>query len=432
MNARVSLDGDRSSPPGGSASGGGIRPERTARAEPECEVYIDHPPTPGRAMNDFVSDPTRGPAHGAGRSPSRSAVVVLAALLAGPAGWVCAQGTDTPRAKARSAQQATPREFRARTLEWPRDRDRVVARVDGKELTLADLVAHMAERHSPDLPKILATPAGRFFFRTPRAADWVRQFADVTALEMEARSRRLDLSKADEHLSRALEAGFASYLEGILRERARTGRNTELSDRTKMIYLDEFQRFRGLQTEVQGWLDFLVPDDFTEKQLYDFFTRNARIFGGRLTMAHILIRHRHPVTLALYEPEGIRAAWARVEDIRARLAKDGSNFEDVARAWSEDRKTAPRGGVLDGVERFDPLLPAILCRTAWNLEDGKWTGPVESRFGLHFVKRIGVSQLQFLLYTNETKPLVRRTLRQKLQEDLIFEVRRKRRIRLEY
>ena len=78
------------------------------------------------------------------------------------------------------------------------------------------------------------------------------------------------------------------------------------------------------------------------------------------------------------------------------------------------------------------VLPAALCRAAWNLRDGNWAGPLESPYGLHFVKRISLSQQQFILFTPAALPKIRETMRKHRQEDLLYEVRKKRRVELLY
>ena len=47
-------------------------------------------------------------------------------------------------------------------------------------------------------------------------------------------------------------------------------------------------------------------------------------------------------------------------DIKARLKPDGSNFEEIARLYSDDTKTGKDGGILQGVHRYDDRLPDSL------------------------------------------------------------------------
>jgi parvulin-like peptidyl-prolyl isomerase len=312
---------------------------------------------------------------------------------------------------------------------WPRDKDRVVAKVDGRELTLGDLMRHLDERHAP---KLLALLDGGHFDATLRSASlaqWVRQYADATALAAEARWKKLDPKACEQALSEALKAGFSKYLK-LYSDRLPKGES--LSQAEVNHLLDRYQRDCGLQAEVAGWLDALVRATFTEQETFQFYNDHVRELGGRVTFAHILIHHRDPVTGVLLAGEARSKALARVADVRARLKPDGSNFEEVAALLSDDKKTARRGGVFEQVGRYDSRLPAELCRATWRLRDGEWSGPVETAFGLHFVKRISFAQVEFALYSPSLRPLVEQTMRQHLQEDLLFAVREKRGVELLY
>lgn len=328
--------------------------------------------------------------------------------------------------------QPNPASGDADRIELPRDRARVVARVDGRDLTMADVVEHIDSRHAPGFGNYLETDAGVLYFRAPYrfGADWVRQYADIAALQAEAKRRGLEIAAAEEHLSAALKSAFELHLES---ERKNGRLRGELTQEEINTRLTRYQQEYGMQTEVQGWLDFLVPDDFTMAQLREFYTAEARMFGGRVTFSHILIQNRDPFSLHLLGGDARKGALERVADLRDRLKDDGSNFEDVAGRYSEDRTTAARGGVFRDVARFDPRLPAALCRAAWKLADGQFTGPVESPFGLHFVKRISFVQASFIAaVTDQTAPRIREGMRKSLQEDLLFAARERFKVELFY
>lgn len=316
-------------------------------------------------------------------------------------------------------------------LRYPRDKERVIAVVGGDDLTVEQMIQHLDQRHAPGFSEYLATEPGNLYFQAPQrfGADWVRQYADIEALKAEARARGLDLNDADPFLSDALKRMFEVYLQGASPAQ---GINPEETRKVLAYRLSRFQQENGMKTEVQGWLDFLVSGEAPDGELRNYMQGNARKFGALVTFSQILIVHRDPVTLRLQEGQARARAWEKVADIKARLKQDGSNFEDVAGRYSEDRKTAQRGGLFRNVSRFDSRLPAILCRTAWQLEDGQWTGPVESAYGLHFVKRITLEQQRFILYSEQTKPIVMDVRRKHLQEDLLYAAREKHGVKLLY
>lgn len=317
-------------------------------------------------------------------------------------------------------------------LLWPRDARRVIARVDGSDLTLDEMLRHVEERHAPGLRAYMATPSGQRDLAAPMAATWVRMYADLCALRNEARYRSLPAKDLDAALSASLKLGFEAWLNDYVAARQRFGENPELTQERINLLLSRYQREHGLAREVEGLLAALVPPPDKEPEIHAFYTKHARIFGGTVTFAHILIHHRDPVSGELLEGEARERAMNKVAEVRARLRPDGGNFAEVAALLSDDRRTAPRGGEFGRVGRLDDRLPAILCRTAWELADGAWAGPVESPFGIHFVRRISFVQEQFVLYTDAARPEIAAAMRRYLQEELLFDVRARRRVTLAY
>lgn len=347
-----------------------------------------------------------------------AALLLLTASLAAQA--------DKPAPAKQQAQERFP------ILEWPRDRERVLAEVDGKPLRLEDLARHIEERHSPGFRDFLATDAGKLLFRSDGIATWVRQFADVQALAAEARARGTKPEVAESALSASLKTYFQRWLEDYVTGLAQQGHPTQLSQERVNSLLSDFQMKHGLACELGGWLDFLEPCDYTDKQLYDYFQAHAMYFGGTVSVAHILIQHRDSGTGILLNAEGQKQALERLAEVRAILRPDGSNFAEVAARKSEDTITAAKGGVLPDISRFDNRLPAILCRTAWFLKDGQVSEVIESQYGYHLVKRLEFNQQRFILYTEDSKPEVRSMMERDRHESLLFKVRADHKVALRY
>jgi len=345
----------------------------------------------------------------------------IAAVLFLPAFLVAQTGQAAPK-----ASEHFP------VLAWPRDRERVLAEVDGKPLRLEDLARHIEERHSPGFREFLATDAGNLLLRSDGIATWVRQFADVRALAAEARARNITPEAAEPALSASLKNYFQHWLDDYVAGLARQGHPTQITQERVNHLLSDFQLKHGLACELGGWLDFLEPDDYTDKQLRDYLNDHARYFGGTVTIAHILVQHRDAGTGILLDDEGQKRALSRLADVRARLRPDGSNFAEVAALMSEDTVTAAKGGVLRDVARFDDRLPAILCRTAWFVKEGEISDVVESQYGYHIVKRLEFNQHRFILFTDDAKPEIRSMMRRDRQEDLLFKLRASRQVTLKY
>lgn len=356
-------------------------------------------------------------------SPFRLALpTVLAALTAA----VPCQ-TDPPAPPTRPATPPAPH-FVVRR--YPQDRDVPIAVVGARTLTLGDLVDHLDEKHHPGFRTALEQrPEIQRMLQSDLIAPWVRHFADIEAIRQSV-TGTIDEAALTAAQSEALKQAFQGWLDRYVADRQAAGRPTDLSQRLVNSLLADFQLRHGLGAELQGWLDLLEPKEYTRAQLQTFFTDNARVFGGRVNIAHILIQHRDAGTGILLADEGRARATARLADAKARLVADGSNFEAVARLCSDDTKTAADGGVLRGVARFDDRLPAALCRAAWDLQDGQVSDVVETQYGWHLVKRIDFEQQVFILFTDDAIPSIRDVMHRSRQEQRLFDARGKAEVRL--
>jgi parvulin-like peptidyl-prolyl isomerase len=232
----------------------------------------------------------------------------------------------------------------------------------------------------------------------------------------------VDLEKAQ---AASLKASFEVYLGRVIESRRLQGRPEPSQTRVNSM-LAEFQLKRGLSAELQGMLDLLEPEDYTRRQLRDFFNANPRFMGGQVTVQHLLIQHRDGGTGILLKDDGIARANARIAEVKARLRPDGSNFADLVRQFSDDTRTAKTGGELPGVHRFDDRLPATLCRAAWSINDGECTTDViETQYGYHFIKRLSFNQPIFILFTDDAIPSIRIVMRRAMQERLLLSSRTK-------
>jgi peptidyl-prolyl cis-trans isomerase SurA len=67
---------------------------------------------------------------------------------------------------------------------------------------------------------------------------------------------------------------------------------------------------------------------------------------------------------------------------------NGANFEAVARASSNDKPTAMRGGDMDTINREDRRTELAFDHAAYALKDGEISGIVRTSFGYHIIKRV--------------------------------------------
>ncbi|WP_235827792.1 peptidylprolyl isomerase [Flavobacterium amnicola] len=101
---------------------------------------------------------------------------------------------------------------------------------------------------------------------------------------------------------------------------------------------------------------------------------------GEVTVAHIMVLKPQTIT-----PEITAKITSTIKDIYAKL-KQGESFEALANQFSEDKNSAPKGGVLP---RFasGQLSSEIFENVAFGLKNaGDYSEPFESQFGWHIVK----------------------------------------------
>ncbi|MEZ4906536.1 MAG: peptidylprolyl isomerase [Saprospiraceae bacterium] len=148
-----------------------------------------------------------------------------------------------------------------------------------------------------------------------------------------------------------------------------------------------------------GWVTAMLPSGFYEfeNEIYKlkkgeyskpFKTQfgyhivkldNERPARGEIEASHILIR---PTVNNVPVPN----AKVKIDSIY-NLLKKGENFVTLAREYSDDNKTAPKGGYLGffGINKYDPIFED----KAFELEkDGDYTKPFLTSVGWHIIKRM--------------------------------------------
>ena len=112
--------------------------------------------------------------------------------------------------------------------------------------------------------------------------------------------------------------------------------------------------------------------------------KDIRENKGEVTVAHIMILKP---TVTTDSPSEVEKPKKTIEDIYTKL-KQGENFEALANQFSQDKNSAPRGGVLP---RFaaGQLSSEEFENTSFGLANvGDYSKPFESQFGWHIVKLV--------------------------------------------
>ena len=131
----------------------------------------------------------------------------------------------------------------------------------------------------------------------------------------------------------------------------------------------------------------------------------SRAARGQVEAAHILIRKKK-------EDNGASAK-VRIDSIYQVLQSGGKDFETLARTLSQDNLSAGKGGNIGffGINRYEKSFED----TAFGLEDGKYSGPVETAVGWHIIKKIRTKPA-------ESYDIAKRKLQPRIQKDSRYEV----------
>lgn len=144
---------------------------------------------------------------------------------------------------------------------------------------------------------------------------------------------------------------------------------------------------------------------------------------------HILIRFRGAVGAPDTLLRGRAEALAEAEKIRSEVSKPGASFPVAASVYSEDTDTASRGGYVGEFVPGKMVKPFADAASA--LAEGQISGVVETPYGFHIIKRVGlatvkVAQILITFSGTDNYETAPRTREQALQAalDILFRLRK--------
>lgn len=124
---------------------------------------------------------------------------------------------------------------------------------------------------------------------------------------------------------------------------------------------------------------------------------------GRVQVAHILIMYPSKAT-----DDDKAKAKAKAFEVMQKI-KNGNNFDDLVKEYSDDKASASKGGVLPefGVNR---MIPEFVIAISQMNKPGDISEPIESKYGWHILK---------LIEKKGIKPLeeLQSDIKQKIQKD---------------
>lgn len=141
---------------------------------------------------------------------------------------------------------------------------------------------------------------------------------------------------------------------------------------------------------------------------------------GELTVAHIMILKPQNQS-----PEETAAAKNTIQDIYKKL-QQGENFESLARQFSQDKSSSPKGGVLNrfgsgqlSSEEFENAAFALA-------KPNDYSTPIESNFGWHIIKLIEKHEVAPLeIMQGELEDKIKKDERSRLITNSLAETLRK-------
>lgn len=174
-----------------------------------------------------------------------------------------------------------------------------------------------------------------------------------------------------------------------------------------------------------GWVTAIFPKGFYALETAAYNAETGKVFGpirtslgfhlakvnqrrparGEVEVAHIMIRLDK-------NPDQIKAR-KKIDDAFSKL-ESGTNFNDVAKEYSEDNKTASKGGYLGffGINKYEKTFEDA----AFDLKkDGDYSKPILTSIGWHIIKRISVKD-------NASLPKQKAALQNQIKSDDRFTI----------
>ncbi|MFD2725818.1 peptidylprolyl isomerase [Hyunsoonleella rubra] len=143
---------------------------------------------------------------------------------------------------------------------------------------------------------------------------------------------------------------------------------------------------------------------------------------GKCTVKHIMVMHKKEEGLADFSENRIKELYQKIQQ--------GEEFETIAKEFSDDKNTAPRGGELQPFSSGQLSVPEFE-ETAFALENpGDISEPIRTEFGWHIIKLKEIEPIgSFEQLKSELEAKVKRDDRSKLiEEALIAKLKKKRNI----
>lgn len=257
-------------------------------------------------------------------------------------------------------------------------REKTVGKVQDREIKIGEILDYIQSHYSPTLGKELDSSYGYFQLNSPDFDRWVEDYLDLQILSPMVAKNGLSVSKAE--------------VEALAKERAQAEQKKYL-DKKQLdpssanavlpSLVSRTLRNQGLALEKKLLLEKFFPRPVPNVELRAFFVSNAARFGGAVRASQILFSTVDPKTGRRYSKELRDSLRKSAEDLLQKL-RDGQDFAEAAKLYSDEESTKKKGGDMDYFRRTDPL-PEALTRAAFTTTPGQTVGPIQTELGFHLL-----------------------------------------------
>lgn len=182
----------------------------------------------------------------------------------------------------------------------------------------------------------------------------------------------------------------------------------------KAAHLDTLKSF---QTEFAGYRDMqvrptMINDADVEAEAKKIYTQTQQQIdnnGGMVSVAHILLLVGQKASA-----DEQKAAKQRIDSIYTAL-KNGADFAEMAKKYSQDPGSAKKGGELPLIYKGQTLKE--FEDQAWALKDGEMSQPIQSAAGWHIILKKG--HQNFYSYESQRDAIMRFIDQRNLREQII-------------
>ncbi len=184
---------------------------------------------------------------------------------------------------------------------------------------------------------------------------------------------------------------------------------TPTDDEVRKFYKENAERFRSPEQVVLEYVElnkeaFFDQVEVSDEALQELYQKQIANLSEQRRAAHILIEGNDP------------KAKSTLEGISKRL-QAGEDFAALAKEFSQDPGSASEGGDLGfaGRDVYDPAFEEAL----YALQEGQVSEPVQTEFGWHLIKLLGVQSPEIPSFDSMKPELVRELKAQQVEQRFV-------------